>query len=68
MSRMTYVTHSNVEFLTNLPKEIGSHIQIPPWNEKLRREVEARGFFIESGTPQTYVMRRDFPDGYLKTV
>jgi len=62
------MTHSTVEFLANLPKEIGSHIEIEAWNNELRREVEARGFFIETGTPQTCVMRRDFPDGYLKTV
>jgi hypothetical protein len=65
---MTYMTHSNVELLANLPKEIGSHIQIRTWDNELRREVEARGFFIEAGTLQTYVMRRDFHDGYLKTV
>jgi hypothetical protein len=62
------MTNSNVDFLTNLPKEIGSLIQIPAWDNDLRREVEARGFFVQSGTLQTYVMRRDFPDGYLKTV
>jgi len=62
------MTHSTVEFLTNLPKEIGSHIEIAALDNELRRKVEARGFFIETGTLQTYVMRRDFPDGYLKTV
>ncbi len=54
------MTHSNVEFLTNLPKEIGSHIEIPAGDNELRRKVEARGFFIKEGTLQTYVMRRDF--------
>jgi hypothetical protein len=61
------MTHSTVEFLTNLPKEIGSYIEIAALDNELRRKVEARGFFIETGTLQTYVMRRDFPDGYLKT-
>lgn len=56
-----------VEFLNNLPKEIGSHIQIPSWDEKLRRIVEGRGFIMEHGTPQTYIMRRVFNDGVLKT-
>jgi hypothetical protein len=62
------MAHSTVEFLANLPKEIGSHIEIPAWDNELRRKVEARGFFIETGTLQICVMRRDFPDGYLKTV
>jgi len=62
------MTHSNVEFLINLPKEIGSHIQISACDNELRREVEARGFFIQEGSLQTSVMRRDFHDGHLKTV
>jgi hypothetical protein len=52
--------------MSNIPKEIGARYAIPSWNTQLRRELEARGFVIEQGTLQTYVMRRDFADGCLK--
>ena len=48
-----------------VPMEIGATIEIPSCNRELRRELEGRGFFMESGTLQTYVMRRDFRDGFL---
>jgi len=51
----------------NVTEEIGARILIPTWDEKLRRQLEGRGFVIESGALQTYVMRRDFRDGFLKT-
>jgi DNA-binding XRE family transcriptional regulator len=54
-------------FLNNLPKKIGARIQIPTADHSLRREVEARGFVMERATPNTYFMRRDFNDGFLKT-
>ncbi len=61
------MTHTKVDFFANLPKEIGSHVELPTWDNDLRSAVETQGFFIEAGTLQTYVMRRDFHDGYLKT-
>jgi len=51
----------------NVPEEIGARVMIPTWDRKRRRQLEGRGFVIESGTLQTYVMRRDFRDGFLKT-
>lgn len=51
----------------NVPMEIGSHIEIPTWNYDLRRLLEGRGFFVERGDKQTYLMRRDFHDGVLRT-
>ncbi len=49
----------------DIPMEKGARIEIPSWDTGLRRELEGRGFFMESGTLQTYVMRRDFRDGFL---
>jgi hypothetical protein len=40
---------------------------IPTADEALRREVEARGFFMIEGMPQVYLMERQFPDGALDT-
>jgi hypothetical protein len=50
-----------------LPQEIGSRIMIPSSDDGLRREVEARGFFMIEGMPQVYLMERQFPDGVLGT-
>jgi len=49
--------------LAKLPQELRSRIMIPTADEALRREVEARGFFTIEGTPQVYLMERQFPDG-----
>jgi len=51
--------------MLDIPTEIGATYEIPSCNTELRRELEWRGFFMQSGTMQTYVMRRDFPDGFL---
>jgi hypothetical protein len=49
-----------------IPKAIGSLIQIPN-DVDSRREVEARGFWPQTVTPQYCIMRRDYSDGVLKT-
>lgn len=49
-----------------VPKEIGSHIQIPN-DLGLRQELEAHGFWPEMITLQYCIMRRDYSDGVLKT-
>ena len=51
-----------------LPKEIGSHIEIPTHDQDLRRYAESRGFVMESGTAKVYLMRRDFHDGALRPI
>jgi hypothetical protein len=53
--------------LDKLPQELSSRIMIPTADETLRREVEARGFFIIEGMLQVYLMERQFPDGVLNT-
>lgn len=49
----------------DLPQAIGSRVRIPSYDCGLRREVEARGFWAESGNRRYFVMRRDYPDGVL---
>lgn len=53
--------------LINVPNEIDGRYSIPSWDNESRRLLEAQGFVIAEGTLETYVMRRDFADGYLKT-
>jgi len=53
--------------LAKLPQDLGARIMIPTADEALRREVEARGFFMIEGTAQVYLMERQFPDGVLVT-
>jgi hypothetical protein len=49
-----------------VPKDIGSYITIAN-NYDLRRELEARGFWPETVTPQSCIMRRDYADIVLET-
>jgi len=37
--------------------------EIEAWNTDRRRQLERQGYVIEIGTPQTLVMRLDFPKG-----
>lgn len=48
--------------MIDLPQEMGSRVEIESSDSAGRRYVEWRGFVMESGTTQKYVMRRDFPD------
>jgi hypothetical protein len=50
-----------------LPQELRGRIMIPSADERLRQEVEARGFFTIEAMTQVYLMERQFPDGVLDT-
>jgi transcriptional regulator with XRE-family HTH domain len=50
-----------------LPQELGSIILIPTSDMKLRREVDARGFFAKETSATLVLMFRQFPDGVLHT-
>jgi hypothetical protein len=49
-----------------LPPDVGDRITIPGHDAELRREVEAHGFWPEIASPQSIVMRRDYPEGILR--
>jgi len=53
--------------LAKLPQELRARVMIPTADEALRRQLEARGFFVIEGTAQAYLMERQFPDGVLVT-
>lgn len=53
--------------LSKLPQELRSQIIIASADDKLRRVVEARGFFPSEVTPSLILMWRQFPDGALYT-
>ncbi len=53
--------------LAKLPPQIDSLIIVSTADESLRREVEARGFFVQEGWPMLYLMWKQFPDGALRT-
>jgi len=48
--------------MDDMPQAKGSRIEIESSDQAGRRYVEWRGFVMEGGTAQKYVMRRDFPD------
>jgi len=50
-----------------LPQTIGSEIQIPAHDHRLRRQVERQGFVMKSGDGQMYTMRRNLGDDALCT-
>jgi transcriptional regulator with XRE-family HTH domain len=53
--------------LAKLPTELGSLIIIPTADDKLKRDVEARGFFPQEANATLILMWRQFPDGALRT-
>lgn len=50
-----------------IPLEINSFVRIPSVDEGLRRHLEGRGFSAIKSDGQHYIMRRDFPDGAIRT-
>jgi hypothetical protein len=43
--------------------EMPKKLEIQTWDTERRRFLERQGYVIERGTPQTLVMRLDFPKG-----
>ncbi|WP_315832942.1 helix-turn-helix transcriptional regulator [Bradyrhizobium prioriisuperbiae] len=53
--------------LNRLPRELGALILVPTSDVNLRREVDARGFFVKESSQALVLLFRQFPEGVLYT-